>query len=321
MRHTSYILVNHVVVQAANAISSPLTYGMPALTGFLGAAHALSRRLAAEMNGLHLDGVLLGCHNYQLQAYRQHRFADYTFNQTRNPIKKDGKTAAIIEEGKIHLTVSLVIEVKTNDEVLDELNNDSSCLCSMVYKYIMQQRMAGGSVTDIGEVSWVRSADIDMIRKKLVPAFILMDAKQDLIEITAQKQAKEPEITALDVLIDIASVHHIPPINETDTSSQTEKKDTKWTVKSQKTGRGWLVPIPIGYQGISPEFQPEQLANCRNPEYPSQYVESLYSLGKWVFPNRIKDFRNCFWRYATPENNLYLITQNQSTSSQENEYE
>ena len=41
-------------------------------------------------------------------------------NQTRNPLKKDGKVAAIIEEGKAQLTLSLVVEV------IADRNNPSS---------------------------------------------------------------------------------------------------------------------------------------------------------------------------------------------------
>lgn len=38
----------------------------------------------------------------------------------------------------------------------------------------------------------------------------------------------------------------------------------------------------------------------RNPEYPSQYVECVYGLGKWLYPHHLKgDYKilSAFWRY------------------------
>ena len=94
-------------------------------------------------------------------------------------------------------------------------------------------------------------------------------------------------------------------------SKNTDAKDSKeWRTHSVKSGRGWLVPLPVGYQGIAAPFAAGELAHCRTAEYPSQYVETIYSLGKWVFPFRLpENFQQCFWRYTTPQDNLYLITQ------------
>ena len=69
----------------------------------------------------------------------------------------------------------------------------------------------------------------------------------------------------------------------------------------------------LGYTNLNyellPKFDAGVLESCRNPEYPSQYVETIYSLGKWVFPRRLpSQFSNCFWRYSQ-SGNLYLFTQ------------
>lgn len=106
-----YLLFDHIEIHGANAISSPLTYGFPSITGFLGAIHALSRKIESEYNqSICLDGVMIACHDYELQIYRKNHFADYRFKLTRNPIGKNGKPQAIIQEGKVHLEVSLVVE-------------------------------------------------------------------------------------------------------------------------------------------------------------------------------------------------------------------
>ena len=61
-----YLVFKHIKIQAANAISGPLSYGFPAISGFVGAIHALSRKLNGQAT---LNGVMIACHNYELQAY------------------------------------------------------------------------------------------------------------------------------------------------------------------------------------------------------------------------------------------------------------
>lgn len=291
-----YLLLDRIKIHNANAISSPITYGFPAISGFIGAIHALSRKIPDEH--IALDGVLIACHRCDIQYYRPHNNADYSFKQSRNPIKKDGKTASIIEEGKVHLEVSLVIEVLATDHNVLRNEQDQLDFAQNIKQKIIQQRIAGGSVESIGQVKLFSCEESDDIIKSLLPAFILVEAKQDLIEITSKLQQTNPQATALDALIETATLHHSP------------QPDNKWQANSIKTGYGWLVPIPVGYQAISPKFEPNTLLNCRSNEYPSQYVECLYSLGKWVFPYRLREsFANSFWRYQHPTKNLYLFTQ------------
>lgn len=331
-----YLLFDRIRIQAANAISGPLSYGFPALNGFLGAIHALNRRLP-ESDGVSLGGVLVACHDCDVQMYRTHSFADATFNQSRNPLKKTGETASIIEEGKVHLTVSLLVEVSKADQAWANLsqNPQADAWCEQARMLLMQQRIAGGSVTHIGDVQLFEPHQQDEMIAALLPAFVLMDAGQDLIAITRELQtgqqhqvdvfneiqpaydedgavlptphAAQAQATALDALIEVATLHHLPPESK---DSKDSKDSKEWRTHSVKSGRGWLVPLPVGYQGIAPPFAAGELSHCRTPDYPSQYVETIYSLGKWVFPFRLpENFEQCFWRYATPQDNLYLITQ------------
>lgn len=302
MRQVShYLLLDRVEIENANAISSPLTYGFPAISGFLGAVHALNRKLVEADIMLDLTGVMIACHDIYVQRFRPHPYTDYTFKQTRNPIKKDGSTAAIVEEGKVHLMVSLVIEVSASRDVARELNDNQSNIEQLCRKLAFQQRMAGGSVRAIEEVKLFSNSSKKDIKDSLLPAFVLMDAQNDLVEITRALQQTDPDATALDGLVEVATLHHEPV--------ETSVNKNGWQTRSAKTGRGWLVPMPVGYQAIASQFEPGELEHCRTNEYPSQYVEAIYSLGKWVFPNRLPaDFSHCFWRYSQNDN-LYLFSQ------------
>ena len=295
-----YLLFDRIEVQAANAISSPITYGFPAITGFVGAVHALSRKIPTDQE-ISLDGVLIASHGYQVQAFRPHDYADYRFNQSRNSIKKNGKTASIIEEGKVNLTVSLLVEVKVSEQSFRKLRDNPDNFTDDLKKRMLQQRIAGGSVQNIQQVRLFTRSDVDDIKIALLPAFVLMDARNELIAITQELQQKNPQATALDALVDVATLHHEPETND--------KGNTNWTTQSVKTGRGWLVSIPVGFQGIAEPFEPGRLENCRNPEYSSRYTECIYSLGKWLFPYRLKELSGSFWRYDNTHPNLYLMTQ------------
>ncbi|MDX2375035.1 type I-F CRISPR-associated protein Csy2 [Psychrobacter sp. PP-21] len=309
-----YLLIKKVVIDAANTISSPITYGFPAITGFLGSFHAMSRKMAQddELSDVSLGGVLLACHDCQPQMYRPNSYNNYTFNQTRNPIKKDGKTASIIEEGKCRLNMTFVVEVLAESKLTPELQ---ATAMQKTEQWIQQQRMAGGSVRGLARfepVQFFDSSDISAVIPHLLPAFVLMDAQSDFAHIIDEVKADNPDATPLDALIDVCALHHIPEAQK--------NGDTKWSRMTRKTGHGWLVPMPIGYQGISELFEAGTMQNVRNPEYPSQYVEAIYSLGKWVYPQRLNsvggenDIANAFWRYHHgADESLYLATQQHDT--------
>lgn len=310
-----YLMFKKVVIEGANSISSPITYGFPAITGFLGSFHAMSRKMAEDqpLAEVSLGGVLIACYDCQPQIYRQNNYSNYTFNQTRNPIKKDGKTASIIEEGKCRLVVSLVVEVLADDTLMPELQDH---LIQQTTQWIQQQRMAGGSVQGLDRfepVQYFDKNDVSILTPQLLPAFVLMDAQDDFAAIIKAVQQDNPEATALDALIDVCALHQVPELQK--------NGDSKWSTQSRKSGHGWVVPIPIGYQGISDLYDAGVMQNGRNPEYPSQYVEAIYSLGKWVYPQRLNNIdgknaiTNAFWRYHyDAEQSLYLVTQDQNLS-------
>jgi CRISPR-associated protein Csy2 len=298
-----YLFFDHVKIHNANAISSPLTYGFPAISGFLGAIHALSRKIESE-NPIYLDGVLIACHECDVQVYRPNNYADYTFRLTRNPLAKNGSTRSIIEEGRVHLDVSLLIEVRIEDlETLYDAEQQKAFIQQMVQK-LYQQRIAGGHVVSIGDVKLISSDESDAdLANLLLPAFVLVEAPQDLQDITAELQQQDPNATALDALIETAMLHHHP-----------QEKD-HWQTTSVKQGRGWLVPLHLGYQAISPLFSAGKVEHARSNEHASQFVECIYGLGKWVFPLRLKEsLSQAFWRYKCSElqsndAEIYIINQ------------
>lgn len=301
LKRVGFLLIKRLEVINANALSSPLTYGFPAITAFTGAVHALSRKInrSEALADIFLDGVLIAAHSCQPQTYREYFNKPFTFIQSRHPVEKTGDTAPIIQEGYCHLTVSLLIGVYAKDGYLSE--EQIEALKKQLFIAIQQQPLAGGNVIglDAQEPIQFYKDDVDQCVSELLPAFVLIDAHKELTAITQELQKDNPAATALDALIETAAVHYIPD----------DEEGSNWKTHSVKKGRGWLVPIPIGYQGISPQYDAGVMKNARNPNYPSQYVEALYSLGKWIFPYSIDSIDDAMWyQKYDAEKDLYLVT-------------
>lgn len=92
------LLLPRLSIQNANAISSPLTWGFPSPGAFTGFVHALQRRVGISLD-IELDGVGIVCHRFEAQISQPAGKRTKVFNLTRNPLNRDGSTAAIVEEG------------------------------------------------------------------------------------------------------------------------------------------------------------------------------------------------------------------------------
>ena len=139
------LVLPHVRVQNANAISSPLTHGFPAMTAFLGLMWALARRLERHDFPVTLDSVGVICHDFQEQTTEGSYVK--TFCLTRNPIDKDGSTAAIVEEGRMHMEITLVFGVSGG--FVREDQETHAAIANTILEELSGMRIAGGSVLPV----------------------------------------------------------------------------------------------------------------------------------------------------------------------------
>ena len=88
---------------------------------------ALQRKLAQAGVPLQLQGVGVVCHHHQEQVTQGYV---RNFNLTRNPVDKDGSTAAIVEEGRMHPRKALEVVGKfitdNNAIATTDIGNTSS---------------------------------------------------------------------------------------------------------------------------------------------------------------------------------------------------
>jgi CRISPR-associated protein Csy2 len=297
-------------IQNANAISSPLTHGFPSMTAFLGLMWALERKLCASGIGMAFDGVGVICHDFDEQVTE----GGYTkaFRLTRNPVDRDGSTAAIVEEGRIHLDITLVFGVSSKT-ILEETEARQT-LADAIADTLAGMRVAGGSIVPTRSVAAHQGAELirlaedpaearkqfRRLRRRWLPGFALVCRDDLLAERLSSLQTTAPTATALDALLDLSRINWRP---EPGAPSDTERKAVEWKPEPRD---GWIVPIPVGYGALSSVHPAGSVKNARDSRTDFRFVESLYSMGQWISPHRLGSIRELLWYgHSDIEGGLY----------------
>lgn len=291
------ILLRHLKVHGANAITG-FTWGFPAMTHFLGYTHALQRKLPKKFD-LSFDGCGVVCHRHQVHAHKPSPYADVRFSLSRNPLDKSGKSASFVEEGKMNMEVTLLISVTENQQVDSEEQEE---LRAFLLHQSARQRLAGGVITDTPTVEIPPVQDKKhrkRLLRSLLPGFALV-GRHDLLLAEQDRQRQEntqdPELAAW---LSFSSLRYA--------AEQDKTKDgkTPWRLQ-EKPETGWIKPIAVGYQRISPLYEPGAIAKTRDASSPACFVENLYSLGQWLSPYRVTDLNHLFWQYEYTEAGTYV---------------
>ena len=302
-----YLLVlPRILVQNANAVSSPLTHGFPSMTAFLGLSWALERKARAAGLPLSFRAVGVVCHAHDEQV-TQGGYVN-SFCLTRNPVDRTGSTAAIVEEGRIHLELSLVFGI--HSDYWDDAHRSQDV--ATLWTLLEGMRIAGGSVLPRPTVTarrlrpWVvdLTGSEDDQRKafrevcvRLLPGSALV-ARDDLIDTRVEALRPEnPRANRLDAWLSLSR------INWRHDAGANEGKG-QWS--HDRKGLGWIVPIPVGYGALGPLHPAGSVANARDGTTSFRFVESLYSVGEWIGPHRLRTASDLLW-YADsrPDEGLY----------------
>lgn len=301
------IVLRHIKVQNANAITG-MTWGFPAVASFLGFTHALSRKFNDKYDEQPITflGCGIVCHHHQSLAHKTHEYSDYLFALSRNPLDKDGKSPALIEEGKMHLDVSLVVPFK--GRIRGGGEPEQQLLEQLIYRL----RLAGGIIESIASVkvhklSGESSDDEKTIRKvmrSLMPGFALVSRRDTLIDHQKHRAETPGPLSeygcsepALEAWLDFSTRCY---------KAETENDVTQWRYQ-KRPYKGWLRPIAVGYKAISELYEAGTVANARDKQTPMRFVEALYSLGEWLSPHRIKSIEQLYWyQHFDEQNDQYL---------------
>lgn len=284
------LILPHLKIHNANALSSPFTIGFPAMTAWLGFVHALERKLSqAGLSELMLHSAAVVSHRCDVQTHKGEGDFVHSIIGTGNPLDKDGSRSAFIEEARCHLDVSLVIEWSGNEEQIQQPE-----FTQQLQAVIATMKVAGGDVLSVEKPS-VKSVmterDTAQVLRQLMPGYVLIERRDLMID--AMQQGDD----AIDALLGYLTVHHH--------CEQLEDQSVVW--HSQRKTSGWIVPIATGFQGISPLGEAK---NQRAPSVPHRFAESVVTLGEFVMAHKIKQLDDILWQYHPDlENDLYLCQQ------------
>lgn len=292
-----FLLIPHIKIHNANAMSSPYTIGFPAMTAWLGAVHALQRYVQQQgFSDARFLKVGISCHAFNLQTYKGRGDFVSSIVGTSNPLDKDGNRPAFIEEARCHLTVSLLVEYDGVRKVkLDDF-------ITLINQHLPRFKMASGDTLSVKPIQALTldednySQQLKTITNKLMLGHVLIE-RRDLM-IKSMNNGKD----ALDALLDHLKLMH--------RAKQDADGNVTWT--TERLEKGWLVPIAVGFQGIS------DLAiakNQRDSTTPHRFAESVITLGEFVMPYRIDNIDQMLWQYHVDQTqNLYLCQTNTKTA-------
>lgn len=294
----TYLLLPKIEIQNANALSSLCTIGFPAMTTWMGAVHALERKVRLTESLREVRFISLGVisHESRLQVYKNPGDYHYSIAISSNPLRKKGgntfERPPFIEDPRIHLKVSLLIECRGVSE--DNKNE----LLETVGDLLPLLKMAGGDVlTYKPPAVYFASEDNPGKQKKilhrLMPGFAVIE-RRHLLE-----QAENEEGDTLDTLLSFLTIHHEAEINK-------ENEVRAWTSKRRETG--WLIPLVVGFQGLT---RLEKIKAQRNPNVLHRFAEPVITLGEFKMPYRFASVEEMMWHYEYDENNDLYICKNE----------
>lgn len=292
----SYLLLTGIQVHNANAMSSTFTIGIPAITGFMGCMHNLERHIRREpgLENVRFTGVGISFHDTDLQTYQGRGDYEASLIGTANPAEnkdKLGERPPFIPEARIHFTVSLLLET----EGVDGDNKDK--LEEIVKKKLPLLKMAGGDIEGWGKerIYFVREGEEEhKIIRKMMPGYVPIERK-DLL----QRKSDELQDSAKALLYYLRVTHHWI-VEEGESEGRWERyKDTA----------GWLVPLAVGFQGLSPLGNVDKQ---RDPTAPHRFVESIVTLGEFKMAHRFEKIEDILWRYAYDEEEQLYVCINEN---------
>ena len=311
---SQYLSLERMEIQNANCIAG-MTWGFPAITHFLGFVHHTQRELQTSFS-LSFGGVMVVCHAHQAHTYQDgggHRFLQSKNPPYLNDKSKADKTPSIVEEGRMNMTVSLVIKLQqewTGD------SDDQQKLLKRIEGLCRRGRLAGGLILDVEkvELSTARSAEeqrklMGKFRRRLTPGYVLMERSSLLAKHFDSLQENHSDAQLLNAWMDFSALKYRAELKDSKKKSKpTEKDDAEWIRCDKPHDQGWLVPVMTGYRAISPLYEPGEVQRVRDETVPACFVEAVHTIGEWLSTYRLKDIDTALWHYSF-DDGWYLCLQ------------
>lgn len=291
---STLLILPRIRVQNANAFSSAISVGFPAVTGFMGAVHALERKARDKGFDVRFNGVGIISHMAEVQTL-QHRGAyQKALIGKAQVINKDGSAKSFIPDARVHLTVSLVIECEADG--VDHVGF-IAYLSNVALKTI---RLAGGDIIGAETPYLAINCNPSMTKaalNKLMPGYALIDRS------ALMREAMQDGQDSIDALLDFLQVK-----NSCEQPAAAEHNEDALTLpatwRRSRKAAGWLVPVGVGFHGLT---LPGKAKHVRDDTYPHRFAESVVSLGEFMMVHKVNGLDELLWHYNTEAfNDLYL---------------
>jgi CRISPR-associated protein Csy2 len=174
------LIIPHLRVHNANALSSPFTIGFPAMTAWLGAVHALQRKLNEKSVQVDFMATGVVCHELNLQTHKGENDFVHSIIGTGNPLDKTGARSSFIEEARCHLDVSLVIQF---DKIT--IDEQQDFLAAVTQSLNAHMKIAGGDIQGFKKPFCLvceegNDEDMNKVKRTLMPGYVLIE-RRDLM--------------------------------------------------------------------------------------------------------------------------------------------
>lgn len=291
---SGYILIPHIQIHNANALSGPWIIGFPAMTAWLGGVHGMERtiRRNASFSQVRFSAAGVVCHAANLQVYRGRGYRDL-ISITANPLCKKGKNferPPFIAEARIDLEVSLLIQAENLPLDQDEP------LLALLESIMTSMKLAAGDVISHKKIQllWPGSEQEEWkYLRRMMPGYACIERRSLL------QSYEEKGMDGLDALLTLIGVHAKALQDE-------DGKVKQW--KFQRAEPGWLVPLAVGFKGISPLGH---VKNQRDPSYPHRFAETLVTLGEFKMVHRFSSIQDILWHYEYREDSNEYVCRNE----------
>lgn len=284
---TKVLVIPKIQAQKANAHSSSISVGFPALTGFYGFVHALERQLKQRSIAVSMPKFGVGVNEIEVHRHRSDQDRVFSLKDKGKPLKSDGGRQSTLEVASCDLTATIVIQINHSgdDELL--IQHAQELLHSKL-------KLCGGDIITFHK-PWVFDVDSDdafkWLKRTLMPAQFIISRHDLMKDYCAQHN------DALDAILDLTATHHV---------AEKELSDGEWLWKSSRKEKGWIVPIGVGFYAISDIINPNQILYARNTSIPHRFCESLIGLGEFKLSYRLKSLTEMLWS-ASYNDKLYVL--------------
>lgn len=278
-----YILVSNLKIEGANAASSNITIGFPAITAWMGMVHAWERKLWQMIPDIIppvFEAVGISCRKFNLQTYKDKTSWIATIPNRRKPMEyRNSKYAhaAIIDEPKADMTVDLILSLEKDE------NQNYEDIVESLPDVIAQSRAVGGYIVSTPDILAMNVEDDEDLKEmnrrfiaKMMPGFALI-SRSDLLE----------EDSSLDHMLDILSVQ---------TSQIKDENENTYMTPPIRNTPGWIVPIVTGFRKLNEPTKP--IKNERAIRFKHCFVEPAITLGEFKMVNQIKNIEHICWYYS-----------------------